>query len=368
MEEFSEKDYLQCLFQKPDEVSAASVDHWLLRDSLILERHGMRYCKLNIMRICQPSDRATLEFRQFPGGDFNQPLLIWGWVKFLGLLVTHACACADGVSPFPAEGSEEELKRFLRLRSDSLLLAWFRDVRNRLPKPEVAVLNMKQRWEKHWEQWAREAQEIRSQFQPPFSKLLSACKSWRRIFQAASGMKAMFPSTDPVWTPLTQRRVACESFMQELYKAISSRLKHHIQLLIAAEEISRRCSLETLVHSVLSDGRLRRSNLVIRELQAAVAETMGWENCPEELRISVGELGRKGAELTLDYARNLLDHCERPQRCAPLADAPTVEAVEMEPRPAMEGLLLWRTYHELCAWLLLPRVDEVVPLDILVLL
>lgn len=38
------------------------------------------YCKLNIMRICQPSDRATLEFRQFPGGDFNQPLLIWGWV------------------------------------------------------------------------------------------------------------------------------------------------------------------------------------------------------------------------------------------------------------------------------------------------
>ena len=55
-----------------------------------------------------------------------------------------------------------------------------------------------------------------------------------------------------------------------------------------------------------------------------------------------------GAELTLDYARNLLDHCERPQRCAPLADAPTVEAVEMEPRPAMEGLLLWRTYHELC--------------------
>ena len=63
---------------------------------------------MNIMRICQPSDRATLEFRQFPGGDFNQPLLIWGWVKFLGLLVTHACACADGVSPFPAEGSEEE--------------------------------------------------------------------------------------------------------------------------------------------------------------------------------------------------------------------------------------------------------------------
>ena len=185
----------------------------------------------------------------------------------------------------------------MRLRSDSLLLAWFRDVRNRLPKPEVAVLNMKQRWEKHWEQWAREAQEIRSQFQPPFSKLLSACKSWRRIFQAASGMKAMFPSTDPVWTPLTQRRVACESFMQELYKAISSRLKHHIQLLIAAEEISRRCSLETLVHSVLSDGRLRRSNLVIRELQAAVAETMGWENCPEELRISVGELGRKGGSV-----------------------------------------------------------------------
>lgn len=350
MEQFSEKDYLQCLFQKPDEVSAASLDHWLLRDSLILERHGMRYCKLNIMRICQPSDRATLEFRQFPGGDFNQPLLIWGWVKFLGLLVTHACACADGVSPFPVEGSEEELKRFLRLRSDSLLLAWFRDVRNRLPKPEVAVLNMKQRWEKHWEQWAREAQEIRSQFQAPFSKLLSACKSWRRIFQAASGMKAMFPSTDPVWSPLTQRRVACDSFMQELYKTISLRLKHHIQLLIAAEEISRRCSLETVV-SMLSDGRLRRSNLEIRELQAAAAETMGWDMCPEELRIAVGELGRKGAELTLDYARNLLEHCERPARAAPraaLADALDAATAEPPAPVRSEGLLLWRTYHELC--------------------
>ena len=77
-----------------------------LNDASIFPLAG--YCKLNIMRICQPSDRATLEFRQFPGGDFNQPLLIWGWVKFLGLLVTHACACADGVSPFPAEGSEEE--------------------------------------------------------------------------------------------------------------------------------------------------------------------------------------------------------------------------------------------------------------------
>ena len=57
------------------------------------------------------------------------------------------------------------------------------------------------------------------------------------------------------------------------------------------------------VVSMLSDGRLRRSNLEIRELQAAAAETMGWDMCPEELRIAVGELGRKGASAWLGFER-----------------------------------------------------------------
>ncbi|CAE7469098.1 unnamed protein product [Symbiodinium sp. CCMP2456] len=90
------------------EVLHASVSQ--TTDLLIMERHGTRYCKLNIMRISQPSEKATIEFRQFPGGDFNQPLLIWGWVKFLGLLVTHACACAHSGTgaEVPTEGSEED--------------------------------------------------------------------------------------------------------------------------------------------------------------------------------------------------------------------------------------------------------------------
>ena len=111
LESLSDDTEVCACFRKPDDIPAASLEHWLLRDLLIMERHGTRYCKLNIMRIAQPSDRATIEFRQFPGGDFNQPLLIWGWVKFLGLLVTHACACVSGTGvetvELPKEGSEE---------------------------------------------------------------------------------------------------------------------------------------------------------------------------------------------------------------------------------------------------------------------
>ena len=351
-----------------------SCHNWQISgDSLILERHGTRYCKLNIMRIAQQSDRATIEFRQFPGGDFNQPLLIWGWVKFLGLLVTHACACVDGVSGLPSEASEDELKRFLRLRSDTLLLAWFRDVRNRLPKADAALQTMKDRWERLWHQWAQEAEQIESQFEPRFPHLLSTCKAWRRIFQAASGMKAVFAPHDPVWNPLSQRRETCEKFMQELYKAIAARLKHHIKLLVSAEEISRSCSLETVVQAVLKDGRLRQSNTEIRELQAAVTETLGWESCPHNVTLIVSDLGKRGADLTLDYAQNLLLQCEKAStwmeasnkvamdeanpQCCWLERCKVAEGVENERVP-----LLWRTYHELCSWLLLPRVDEVVPL------
>ncbi|CAK9112576.1 Uncharacterized protein SCF082_LOCUS52192 [Durusdinium trenchii] len=376
LEALDDQARLQCIFQKPDEIPAASVDHWLLRDALILERHGTRYCKLNIMRIAQSSDRATIEFRQFPGGDFNQPLLIWGWVKFLGLLVTHACACVDGVTDLPSEGSEEELKRFLRLRSDSLLLAWFRDVRNRLPKPEIALQKMKDRWERLWHQWAHEAEQIESKFEPRFSQLLCTCKAWRRIFQAASGMKAVFAPSDPVWNQLTQRRASCERFMQELYKAIASRLKHHIKLLVSAEEISRTCSLDTVVEAVLKDGRLRQSNAEIRDLQAAVTETLGWEACPSSLTSIVSDLGKRGADLTLDYASNLLLQLERSSAWPPNTTRTTIddaaargsledgrlERWKAEPEQAERLPRLWRTYHELCVWLLLPRVDEVVHL------
>ena len=110
LESLSDDAEVLACFRKPDDVPTESLEHWLFRDLLIMERHGTRYCKLNIMRISQPSERATIEFRQFPGGDFNQPLLIWGWVKFLGLLVTHACACAHSGTgaEVPTEGSEED--------------------------------------------------------------------------------------------------------------------------------------------------------------------------------------------------------------------------------------------------------------------
>ena len=111
LEGLSDDTEVLACFRKPDDVPPESLETWLLRDLLIMERHGTRYCKLNIMRIAQPSERATIEFRQFPGGDFNQPLLIWGWVKFLGLLVTHACACVPSSgagAELPTEGTEEE--------------------------------------------------------------------------------------------------------------------------------------------------------------------------------------------------------------------------------------------------------------------
>ena len=326
LQELSEQELLDCFFQKPKEVPEECLEHWLLRDALILERHGTRYCKLNIMRICCVSEKATLEFRQFPGGDFSQPLLIWGWVKFLGLLITYSCA---GLVP---NGSTlDDLKDFLCLRSDSLLLAWFRDLQNRLTEPELCLQRMQERFEHLWALWAKEsAQEAR-------------CRAWRRIFQAASAMKSVFPPSHEVWRLLSEQQAACEAFMQELYEAIVVKLHGHLKLLAAAEEVSRSCGLDTVV-CMLSDGRLRRSNASIRQLQAAVHETLGWELCPAALAQRTAELGRRGAELTLDFAAHLLGLCE-------------------QPRAAERGVeRRWRCYFELCDWLLLPTSDEVVPL------
>ena len=370
MEALDDQDLVQCVFKKPEEVPEASVDHWLLRDALIMERHGARYCKLNIMRIAQASERATIEFRQFPGGDFNQPLLIWGWVKFLGLLVTHACACMGGVTgaELPKEASAEELKRFLQLSTDSLLLAWFRDLRNRLPKPEVALASMRSNWERLWSQWAQQAEQTTEAdvISLQAGRLTAAGRRWRQIFQAASGMKAIFNASDPVWEPLSSRRATCEAFMQHLYRAILVRFERHVKLLSAAEEISRRCSLATLVSACVLDRRLRRSGAELRELQATVAETLGWEACDPQLGAAIAEKGRRGAELTVDYARNLLDHCEKAaQSFAHVghgASGPG-ETQELErartARAWASPALVWRTYYELCE-LLVPRVDEAV--------
>ena len=324
LQELSEQELLDCVFQKPQEVPPECLEHWLLRDALILERHGTRYCKLNIMRICCATEKATLEFRQFPGGDFGQPLLIWGWVKFLGILVSYASA---GLVP---KGSTlDDLKDFLCLRSDSLLLAWFRDLQNRLTEPELCLQRMQRRFEHLWELWAKE------------SETEARCRAWRRIFQAASAMKSVFPPGHEVWMVLSERRGDCEAFMQELYEAMVVKLRSHLRLLASAEEVSRCCGLETVL-CMLSDGRLRRSDKQIRQLQAAVHETLGWELCPTAVAQRMAELGRRGAELTLDYASHLLRLCE------------TTEA--------KAALGRWRCYAELCDWLLLPHSDEVVPL------
>ena len=204
-------------------------------------------------------------------------------------------------------------------------------------------------------------------------------------------MQAVFPSTDPVWEPLSQRRGECEVYMQRLYEAVVQRLRSHVRLLRAAEEVSRLGSLGTIVWAILSDGRLRRSNTEMRELQATINESLGWSACPSHLAAAVAELGREGAELTLDYARNLLEQCEKacawttPVDCVEwCASSPCAETslrddlqVSLDEQPLqrseawtgqtqckesasqMPSLFVWRVYHELCSWLLLPRVDEI---------
>eukprot|EP00439_Symbiodinium_sp_Y106_P080563 s1528_g19.t1 len=257
------------------------------------------------------------------GGDFNQPLLIWGWVKFLGLLVTHACACAHSGTgaEVPTEGSEEELKRFLQLSTDSLLVAWFRDLRNRLPKPSIALQSMKDEWTRLWVAWAHAAGQLPEDVSASAAAVLQSARAWRRLFQAATGMKAIFPSTDPVWQPLSQRLSECEVYMQHLYMALAQHLRCHVRFLRAAEEVS-----------------------------------------------------RQGAELTLDYAKNLLQQCET--ACGSSASMLCeIEVLDDEPLQRSEAwtgiqevkegasrmphLHVWRVYHELCSWLLLPRVEEV---------
>ena len=203
---------------------------------------------------------------------------------------------------------------------------------------------------------------------------------------ALSQSKAVFPSTDPVWEPLSQRRGGCEAYMQHLYQAVALHLRYHVRLLRAAEEVSRLGSVSTIVYTVLSDGRLRRSNSEMRELQATVLESLGWSACPSDLAATVADLGRQGAELTLDYARNLLEKCETAcvwsspakRLCDGSSDAMQVEmqmAQDEQPLQRSETitgqqptevlgsrlpqLLVWRVYHELVSWLLLPRVDEV---------
>ncbi|CAE7798812.1 unnamed protein product [Symbiodinium sp. CCMP2592] len=377
LESLSDDTEVLACFRKPDDVPTESLEHWLFRDLLIMERHGTRYCKLNIMRISQPSERATIEFRQFPGGDFNQPLLIWGWVKFLGLLVTHACACAHSGTgaEVPTEGSEEELKRFLQLSTDSLLVAWFRDLRNRLPKPSVSLQSMKDEWTRLWVAWAHAAGQLPEDVSASAAAVLRSARAWRRLFQAATGMKAIFPSTDAVWKPLSQRLSECEVYMQHLYMALAQHLRCHVRLLRAAEEVSRFGSLSTVVYTVLSDGRLRRSSKEMRELQATVLESLGWSGCPSELAAEIADLGRQGAELTLDYAKNLLQQCETACGSSASMQLCEIEIQDDEPLQRSEAwtgiqavkegasrmphLHVWRVYHELCSWLLLPRVEEV---------
>ena len=54
-----------------------------------------------------------------------------------------------------------------------------------------------------------------------------------------SGAEAIFPSTDPVWQPLSQRLSECEVYMQHLYMALAQHLRCHVRFLRAAEEVSR---------------------------------------------------------------------------------------------------------------------------------
>ncbi|CAE7469089.1 unnamed protein product [Symbiodinium sp. CCMP2456] len=232
---------------------------------------------------------------------------------------------------------------------------------------------MKSEWSRLWVAWTHAAGQLPEDVSASAAAVLRSARAWRRLFQAATGMKAIFPSTDPVWQPLSQRLSECEVYMQHLYMALAQHLRCHVRFLRAAEEVSRVGSLSTVVYTVLSDGRLRRSSTEMRELQATVLESLGWSACPSELAAEIAELGRRGAELTLDYAKNLLQQCETAcmssslrQLCEIQDDQPLqrseawtgIQKVK-EGASRMPHLHVWRVYHELCSWLLLPRVEEV---------
>ncbi|CAE8652720.1 unnamed protein product [Polarella glacialis] len=347
LELLDDEEEVECSFCLPDGVQPQSLDLWILRDSLILDRHGARYCKLNLMRIALPSERATLEFRQFPGGNLSQTLVIWGWVKFLGLLVTHACACAAGSAGpgagLPSEGTERALRGFLHLHTDTLLLAWFRDVQNRLPKPSEALIAMRLKWERLWSCWMASSNADLQASVKAAGSFMDACQDWRNLFQATSAVRSVFPPSDPLWSPLSQHREHCERFMQRIYTALEQHLGVYVGLLRAAEEVSRLTSLSTVVKLVLDNRKLRQTSEEVRAVQAGISETLGWGACKPEVARRIAELGKQCAELTLNHSSGLqVQKFVHPKR------GDRVSLAQLQ-----------RLHHELCSWLLVPRVEEV---------
>ncbi|CAE8628730.1 unnamed protein product [Polarella glacialis] len=222
------------------------------------------------MRIALQSEKATLEFRQFPGTDFQQPMLIWGWVVFLARLAWAACAAGAGVPgfSFPAEGSEQELRRFLGFSKDPMLAAWFRDVTNRVASGAEAVsqASMQWSWEELWEGWLARAARSFGQ-QGDAGQLLVACGAWRETWRAKDEMRAVFEPENAVFGRLEEQRQAAKDFVQRLFRALEPRLQAYACQLRAAEEISRLTSLPTVVQScTLGAAQLETSSKELRIL------------------------------------------------------------------------------------------------------
>ena len=135
----NQKGSVTLTFRLPSNVGAAQVELWLLRKALGFDQRASRYCKLNLHRISEPPERATIEFRQFPG-CLESPLVLWGWIKFLGILVTS----------MPGEGDLEAT-----LAHDSLLVAWWRQCELRLPGEgdhSSQIAELQSTWDSLWKE------------------------------------------------------------------------------------------------------------------------------------------------------------------------------------------------------------------------
>eukprot|EP00928_Gymnodinium_smaydae_P038485 TRINITY_DN26537_c0_g5_i1.p1 TRINITY_DN26537_c0_g5~~TRINITY_DN26537_c0_g5_i1.p1 ORF type:complete len:784 (-),score=112.14 TRINITY_DN26537_c0_g5_i1:19-2370(-) len=298
---------LTCSFSLPKEVAVDRMDFWLFRNALgLVGRKTDRYCKLNLMRIHLPSERATIEFRQFPGGNFNRALTIWGWVKFLGHFISQCIAGPPDVLLRAGPASETELKSFMKLSNDTLLLAWYRDTLVQQPRYEAVIESMRSQWVSLWSEW-RAAAAV-----PGSGKsLVDAVACWRRVYWAAAGMKQLFPSQDAVWLELSTSKQDVEKFMQRLYQALAERLTAYAEQLSAVEEVSRCTSLATVVKLAVELASVQPAKEEIRLLQAGIQETAGWKSCSPDLLQHIAEKGSLAAELLLDHIRNLLNLCER---------------------------------------------------------
>jgi len=286
---------VELTFHLPGVVGAQEVEMWLFRKELGFAVRSARYCKLNLHRIAEPLGNATVEFRQFPGA-LEDPLVLWGWVKFLGLLVTTRPLASQPLSEL--------------LQHDTLLVAWWRQCQLRQPGDEAEARDgLRGLWEGLWEEWSRVSHGRGSGKEA----LLEAARLWRHIYWLAPRMRSIFPPADPVWRCLCDEPAEMASFSEKLFAALRERLEGYIRTLAAVEEVSRSCRQASTVVQMCLEGPDWKTDLAaIRYIQHTIQEAIrnGWEKVGATTQAEIVQLGTAAAGALLDHVRNLLVLCE----------------------------------------------------------